>query len=205
MAIISMTEARENQIKEEREEHKRKPKRIYQGLKEEEFIKLLEATGKVEHKIIFLLCYGAGIRLSEAVNIQPNDIDLKTGRMMIRQGKGGKDRTVGVPKGFKEKYLTFLPIKIKARAVESSFLRNSLKAGINEKIGEYTTKNGKVMPLWKYRVHSLRHSWAVRALEKGVPINVVQQILGHENLATTTRYTKIGANDAIQALIDKGI
>jgi len=182
----------------------RKIKRIYEGLTEDEFIKLLNVTKKLHHKLAFILGYGSGLRVSEIIKLQPADVDFKAGKIFVRMGKGSKDRIVNIPKQFKEKYLSVLPIDISVRALEAIFLRNSLKAGINRIIGYYDAK-GKNMPLYRLRVHSLRHSYAIRALELGVPINQLQILLGHENLATTSKYTKANPHDAIQSIIDKGV
>ena len=192
-------------ISETPQKQKRKPKRLYEGLSEEQFEALLKETKKPEHYIAFLLGWGSRLRLSEIVNLQPSDVDLKANKIFVRQAKGSKDRIANLPKGFKEKYLNLLPLKLKKRAIESAFTRLSFKAGFNIKIGEYTTEAGKVMPLYKYRVHCLRHSFALRALEKGVPLNMVQALLGHENLATTNRYTKVNPQDALSMILERGV
>jgi integrase/recombinase XerD len=201
MTIISIDEAREN-IADEKQ--KRKAKRIYEGLSEDEFAKLLDITKKPHHKLAFLLAYGSGLRISEVVNLQKTDIDLKSNKLFVRQGKGSKDRVVNIPKQMKDKYIENLPFKITQRALEAIFLRNSLKAGIN-KIIAYYDANGKQIPIYKYHFHSLRHSYALRALEKGVPTNMLQALLGHESLATTDRYTKVNQTDAIAKIMEKGV
>jgi len=183
---------------------KRKAKRIYEGLTEEEFVKLLSVTSKIHHQTAFLLAYGSGLRISEVIKLQPEDVDFKGNKIFIRQGKGSKDRIVSIPKQLKDKHVKALPIKISSRALEMVFLRNSLKAGINHQIASYSAK-GKQIPIYKYHYHSLRHSFAKRALEKGLQINYLQTLMGHENIATTNRYTKANPTDAIQAVLDKGI
>ena len=201
MPIISIDEAREEAGAEKK---KRRAQRIYEGLSEEEFTKLLDITKKPHHKLAFLLAYGSGLRISEVIALQKTDIDLKANKIFIRQGKGSKDRVVNVPKQMKDKYIDHLPFKISQRALEAIFLRNSLKAGINKVIAHYAA-NGKQIPIYKYHFHSLRHSYAIRALEKGVPTNMLQALLGHESLATTDRYTKVNQSDAIAKIMEKGV
>jgi len=201
MAIISMDEGRDEQVVEKK---KRKARRIYEGLSEEEFTKLLNITKKPHHKLAFLLAYGSGLRISEVINLQKSDVDLKSNRVFIRQGKNSKDRAVHTPKQLKEKHIESLPFTITQRALEAVFLRNTLKVGINKVIAHYMA-NGKQIPIYKYHFHSLRHSFALRALDKGVPTNVLQAILGHDSLATTDRYTKVNQTDAIAKIMEKGV
>jgi len=183
----------------------RKIQRIYEAVTEEEFIKFLTVTKKPHHRVYFTGVYGCGIRPSELTNLQPEDINFKDNKIMIRQGKGSKDRMVNVPKHWKAKDVQYFPMKITVRALEAVFLRNSFKAGINKIIGYYKTKNGKEVPLYRLHVHSLRHSFATRSLAKGLPLHYLQALMGHANLATTSRYTKANPIDAIQDIIDRGI
>jgi integrase/recombinase XerD len=201
MAIIPIDQHNE-EVSDEKQ--KRKAKRIYEGMNEADFIKLLENTPKAHHQLAFLLAYGAGLRISEVIKLKQEDVDLKANKIFIRQGKGSKDRIVNIPKQLKDKHVKLLPITISSRALERVFLRSSLKAGINRVIDSYQA-TGKSVPIYKYHFHSLRMSFALRALEKGIPINQVQILMGHENLATTNRYTKANPTDAIQSVMDKGV
>jgi len=182
----------------------RKIKRIYEAPTREEIAKLLQVTRKIHHETAWILAFGSGLRIGEVLGLQPDDVDLKTKRIFIRQGKGKKDRVVNASKLLKEKHIACLPIKITARALEAVFLRLSLKAGINRIIAHYEAK-GKQMPIYKYHFHSLRHHFATQALAKGLPVNFLQTLLGHESLATTNRYTKANPQDAIQAALDRGM
>jgi len=175
-----------------------KPKRIYEAVTKEQFKKLVEHTKKPVHKICFILAYGAGLRISEVSNLQKEDIDLDSHKIFLRQAKGQKDRVVNTPKWLKRAHLKYFPVKIGERAINKAFHRMSMKAGFNSVL--YIDKAG--MPRYKYKFHSLRHSFATRAIEKGVPINQVQLLLGHENLSTTNRYTKANPSDAIQSILD---
>ena len=117
------------------EKNKRKAQRIYEGLSEEEFLKLLTQTKKLHHQLAFLLAYGCGLRISEVITLKPEDVDLKSNKIFIRQGKGSKDRIVNVPKQLKEKHIKLLPLNITTRALEMVFLRNKIgRASCRERV-----------------------------------------------------------------------
>jgi len=164
----------------------RKPKKLPVEVSEEEFTKLLSVTKKMHHKVAFLLAWGSGMRVSEVLNVKPNDIDIQKKRIRINQGKGGKDRIVPIPKGFKRKHIDMLPLEMGARALQRAFLRACERSGIV-----------KTKPTIHF--HSLRHGFATRLLESGAPINQVQLLMGHSNLSTTSVYTKANPVDALKS------
>ena len=193
----------------------KKPKRIYEDVHEEDFIKLLEVTKKKEHRLAFILAYGSGLRISEIAGgkrsdgtimkkLMPEDIHLKDHKIFVRQAKGMKDRITYSPKWLKQKDLKKLPIKIGKRAVQGAFLRLSLKAGINWKIGEYM-RNNKEVPIYRYHFHCLRSSFVTRLLNKGVPVHHVKLLAGHASLSTTSGYAKSNPVDAIESVFRRGL
>lgn len=187
----------------------RKPTREYESLSDDDFAKLLLVTKKPHHKVALLIAYYAGLRISEILALQPEDIDLKTRKIFVRQGKGSKDRTVNCPKRFRAIYLQYLPLKIKKRALEAVFLRNTMKCGINRIIGYFDrkdsrTKQLKQIPIYRFHFHCLRKSYGTHLLEAGVPPNMVQTLLGHASLATTTKYTGANQSSAIDAALQAG-
>lgn len=196
---------------------KKAASRIYDPVKMDEFYKLLKATKKEIHRLAFILAMGSGLRISELVGgvredgtliqaLSPNNVNLKTKLIMIRSAKGKKDRLTNVPKWFKEKHLKFLPLQIGERALEKAFTRNSLKAGINEVIDTYerVLKDGTVqkVPIFRLKFHSLRRGYATEMFNRNIPANIVQAHMGHDNLATTTKYTKSNVEDSIGRVMD---
>jgi len=153
------------------------------SLKEEEFALLLKNTLKAHHKIAFLLGFGAGLRVSEVVNLRAQDIDFKGKKILIRQGKGLKDRVVPLPKGFKIRMIDYLP-KCSQRSLQRAF-KSSLKRSGIEREG--------------LKFHSLRHSFATHLLEKGMPINQLQLLMGHSNIKVTSIYLKANPLEAIKS------
>ena len=176
-------------------------KRIYEPVSEEDFIKLLKATNKPHHKICFILAYGSGLRVSEINKLKKESFNFKTNQIFIRQAKGDKDRVTFLTKQFKKDYLKYIPIKIGERAISKAFLSASLRAGFNSVI--YTDKKG--IPRYRFHFHSLRHSFATRCLEKGLPIHHLQGFLGHANISTTSSYLKSNPKDAVEKALDIGI
>jgi|SRR5271169_3244113 site-specific recombinase XerD len=159
----------------------------------DEVRRFLSCLGSVKHHAILTTCYGAGLRISEAVRLKASDID--SGRMVIRvaQGKGQKDRYVMLsPKlldtlrrywrGVRPKDWLFpgdLPGQPITRfAVACACEKARRRAGIAK----------PVTP------HSLRHAFAVHLLETGTDVRTIQLLLGHRNLTTTARYLRIAAS-----------
>lgn len=137
-----------------------------------------------------------GMRLSEVVNLKVDDVDIRD-RMVSLVGKGGLSRTILIPKEVFNELNEWLLKRVKIKT-ESDHL--FVKKSGHEWISIYPvyvqrrlkTISKKLYP------HRLRHTFAIRSILSGVPINVVQDILGHTNLATTSIYTK--ATGAMQNL-----
>ena len=197
------------------EKPKKKPKRIYEAVNEEDFVKLLKVTKKTEHRLAFILAYGSGLRISEITGgtrgdgtimkkLMPEDIHIKEHKIFIRQAKGRKDRVTYSPKWLKQSDLKHFPLKVGKRAIQGAFLRNSIRAGINWEIDKYIRGN-KEIPIYRYHFHCLRSSFVTRLLNKGVPIHHVKLLAGHESLSTTSGYAKSNPVDAIESILAKGL
>lgn len=180
---------------------KKKASRIYTALSDDEFLKLLKATHKPIHRICFILAAESGLRVSEISNLKIEDINLKEHKIFIRQAKGLKDRVVNTPKHLKTKDLVYFPITIQERAISKAFLGASKRAGINSVI--YTDAAGR--PRYKFHFHCLRHTYCQYLLKNKIPVNDVQRLLGHANLATTSRYAQRSSEDAIASVLERGL
>ena len=161
-------------------------KKLPKSVTPEEFPLLIKATRRKdkEAKIGFLLAYGSGLRLSEVLAVKPENIIDK--RIEVLDGKGGKDRIVPLPKGWKDWMTSMLPITKSGRSLERNF--------------KSAAKKSKLNPL--YTFHSLRHGFATRLVENNVPISHVQSLMGHSNLATTSIYTRARPVDALKSYED---
>ena len=164
---------------------KYKPERLPKSMKDEEFrilIKNLKDDKRYkESKVAFLLAYESGFRISEIKGLKKEHIDAKAKRIFIERGKFSKDRVVPLPKTWKSWMMDYIPIKKTVRSLERNFKIASKKGGLNQ----------------KYTFHSLRHSFATNCLERGMPINQVQLLMGHSSIEATNVYIKANPLDAL--------
>jgi len=165
------------------------PRKLPTALTIDEFTKLIKNTYKPHHKVAFLLGFGSGLRISEVTNLQPNNVSISDKKIMVREGKGSKDRVVPLPKGFKESHLKLLPLKCGVRSLQRAFKSACERAKLLE-----------VKP--NLHFHSLRHSFATRMMEQGVPLSHIQILLGHSNISTTSVYLVANPKDALKSYED---
>lgn len=165
----------------------RKSRKLPKAVRPEDFKTLIKIMPKkdIRTKIAFLLAYGSGLRISEVIRLKPDNIN---GTIFIEESKYGVERIVPVPKGWRDEFKKYLPFRYSndksgIRTLQKKFLRYKEKAGLNP----------------KYTFHSLRHGFATRCIENGVPLNQLQVLLGHANIATTSVYVKANPKDAIKS------
>ena len=151
------------------------------GLTSEEFQRLIKATPQKDKvaRIAFLLGYGSGLRISEVTKLLKDHV--RETLIEVWEGKGGVDRTVPLPKGWKQWMTAMLPLKKSDRTLQRKFKKYAKAAGLQE----------------HYVFHSLRHGFGLRAIEKGIPANQVQLLMGHSSLSVTNVYTKARPQDAL--------
>jgi integrase/recombinase XerD len=158
----------------------------------------VDALGRRDRAILETL-YGAGLRISELVGLDVDDVDLGAGTLLVRSGKGSKSRRVPVGRLARAAigdYLTITrPQLVRARALSSGgamFLNarggRLSRQGCWKILKGYARQAGvgeRVSP------HTLRHSFATHMLDGGADIRVVQELLGHASLSTTQVYTLV--------------
>jgi integrase/recombinase XerD len=188
----------------ERIAYAREPRKLPAVLSADEVVRLLEAVPSLRARVALTAAYAAGLRVSEAVGLKVADID--SGRMVMRieRGKGGKERYVMLSEqllGILRSYwrltrpMRFLfPGRTPDKPIEPNVLHAACRsaraaAGIDKRVS----------------VHVLRHSFATHLLESGVDIRIIQVLLGHENLSTTARYTRVSTHliSATQSPLDR--
>jgi integrase/recombinase XerD len=161
-------------------------------LTREQMLQLIKAERSLKKRTIFITIYAAGLRVSEAVKLATSDIDSKRQVIHVRQGKGHKDRYVMLS----EQLLNILrnywrrttsrrsPLP---RHAEPSHYHPFGTASIRE-AADSAGLGDAVTP------HTLRHSFATHLLEQGVDIRVIQGLLGHRQITSTTRYARVALN-----------
>lgn len=150
---------------------------------------IVQATKNSKHKLMLALAYGAGLRVSEVVNLRVSGVDLARMAITIAGGKGNKDRLSVIP----EKLVSELS-RVVAGRDQAAFLFESERGGkLTTRSAQMVMKNAlKQAKINKGATfHSLRHSFATHLLENGVDIRHIQQLLGHSSITTTQRYTKV--------------
>ncbi|AEH23804.1 site-specific tyrosine recombinase/integron integrase [Pyrococcus yayanosii] len=169
------------------------PRTLPKSLTVEEVRRLLSVIPptKRRDRLIVLLLYGAGLRVSELCNLKKSDIDFERSLIIVRGGKGGKDRVVPISKVLLEGIRAYL----ESRNDDSEYLlveeRRKRKDRLSPKTVWYLLKKYGERAGVEVTPHRLRHSFATHMLERGVDIRVIQELLGHSNLATTQIYTKV--------------
>jgi len=161
-----------------------------------EIKQMIDVTTNIKHKCIIGLLYSAGLRRGELMNLQLNDI--LSGQMLIKvkNGKGNKDRYVGLS----EHVLQMLRKYYKAYEPKHWLLEGGNgKQYSPESIGN-VVKNAAVKAGIRRRVtpHMLRHSFATHHLESGTDLRYIQVFLGHGSSKTTEIYTRVAKTDFLK-------
>ena len=144
----------------------------------------------LRYRAALMTCYGAGLRISEAVSLKIADIDSKRKLIRVEQGKGGKDRYAMLS----PRLLAVLRAYWRA-ARPQHWLFPSWREGRHMNIGSLSqacrdAARRSGLPK-RITAHTLRHSFATHLLENGTDIRVIQVLLGHGRIDTTARYARV--------------
>lgn len=175
--------------------HKIKTKTVVKNTISDEGIEKLRDHCRERRDLAIIdLLYSTGIRVGELVNLNIDDVDLE-GRECVVYGKGGKERRVY----FDAKAKVHLKEYIENRCDDNEALFVTLDAPYDRlKISgvEIRLRNlGRQLNLEKIHPHKFRRSMATRAIDKGMPIEQVQKILGHSQIDTTMQYAMVNQNN----------
>ena len=147
-------------------------------------------------RLLLELLYGCGIRNSELVGINVDDIRLSAEAILIR-GKGKKERYVPFGDAVRTALATYLP---RRQQVVRGQKQNNAALLINQRGGRLTTRSvGRIIKTIAVarglppdvHPHTLRHAFGTHLLEEGADLRAIQEMLGHERLSTTQRYTQL--------------
>jgi integrase/recombinase XerD len=170
--------------------HVRRPHKLPVVLSQEEVLAFFDHIPSLKYRAALMTCYGAGLRVSEAVALKVSDIDSQRKLLRVEQGKGQKDRYAMLsprllevlrryyraarpqeylfPSWRKDHHLCTTSLQLACREA-------TLRAGIHKRV----------------TVHTLRHSFATHLLENGTDIRIIQVLLGHSRIDTTARYAAV--------------
>lgn len=155
----------------------------------EEVQRIIHSKTNVKHRAILMVTYSAGLRLGEVSNLKITDIDSSRMLIHVHQAKGNKDRyTILSPlvldllrtyyRQYKPKEWLFEGMTrdaISHSTIQAVFKSAMYKSNIHKKAG----------------IHSLRHSFATHLLEQGVALPIIQQMMGHKSLKSTSGYLHV--------------
>jgi site-specific recombinase XerD len=159
-------------------------------LSREEIAKLIGECTNLKHRAFFLIAYGGGLRISEIAALRTKDIDSKTMRIFVRDGKGGKDRFTLLSNeclcALREYWSVYRPkhpegwlflgvgnhTHISDAAIANAFDAWTKRVGITKDVS----------------MHTLRHDFATHLLEDGATIFQIKELLGHASLSSTAVY-----------------
>lgn len=166
-------------------------------LSKEELIQLFNSIKNIKHKLLIMLVYNVGLKINEVINLECNDIDIANNTIIIRHKNSKKNRSLRLAPNlsvFIEKYLLkFNPTKelfpgsggkgfYSARNIQLFFQKAVIESGINKPA----------------TLNTLRHSFAVHSLQLGIDVHILKQILGHNNVQTTSAYLQFVTIDFSQ-------
>jgi integrase/recombinase XerD len=180
------------------------PKRLPKYLTDEEVRKVIDVIKSHRNKTIVMLLYSSGMRISELWSLNRDTIDFKNKQMRI-VGKGNKERTAFLNEETKEMLEKYLASRIDDNP--ALFVNcNAERLGRRE-IQKFMKKAGLDAGLKKpVTPHKMRHSFGSRMVQNGAPIQVVQQCLGHNDIATTQIYSFLDnktISDGYRSVFDK--
>lgn len=171
----------------------KRPERLPEVLTKEETINILEAIKNPKHKLMISFLYGAGLRVSELLNLRVGDINFENKYGFVRHGKGNKDRIFILP----EKILNQLKELIQLENLSKEdfmFLTNRNERYSPRTIAEIIKKSCEINGIKrKIHPHTMRHSFATHLIQNGNSVNEVQSLLGHKSPETTMIYVHLAS------------
>ncbi|MEQ4210080.1 site-specific tyrosine recombinase XerD [Actinopolymorpha sp. B17G11] len=178
------------------------PRRLPKALPVSDVGRLLDAAGigdtplALRDRALLELLYGTGARISEAVGLDVDDLDLAVGEVLLR-GKGGKERVVPVGSYASEAVSAY---QVRARPALATAGRGTPALFLNARGGRLSRQSAwtvlrhaaeRAKVTAEVSPHTLRHSFATHLLDGGADVRVVQELLGHASVTTTQVYTLV--------------
>ena len=168
------------------------PKELPSFLTKEEVVRLINSIENHKHKLIVMLMYSAGLRVSEVVNLRVRDFQFDNNYGWVRKGKGRKDRLFIVAQKLKNELFDFME---KENLTYDSFVFGGRNGHLSQKSVYNIVKSAARIADIKKNVHphTLRHSFATHLIEDGYDVSSVQSLLGHNSSQTTMVYVHMAS------------
>ena len=182
----------------------KKEKKLPVVLTMEECLQIFKVVDNPKHKLLLLIGYGAGLRVSEIVSLKWSDILFEEHKIHVKNAKGKKDRMVMLPYSIVTSLQLYRELyNGKHYVFDGQFAGEPYSTGSVQQVMRNALKLTGLEK--KATVHTLRHSFATHLLENGTDIRYIQQFLGHSSIKTTTVYTHLTktAVDKIQSPLDR--
>ena len=174
----------------------KEPRKLPTVLSPEEVKDIFDVTENLKHKAILMTVYSAGLRVSEVCNLKITDIDSKNMQILIREGKGKKDRYSLLSKAnleiLREYWKRYHPTEY---LFSGRYRTDAITPRSVQLVMEKSLKKTKITK--KASIHTLRHSFATHLLDAGTDICYIQRLLGHTRITTTTIYLHLRRLDLL--------
>ena len=171
----------------------RVPRPLPRHLSDEDVVVLFESIKNLRDRAMFKVMLRCGLRVEEVASLALSAIDFKRSRIVVKSGKGGKDRIVYISRDAQEALLAYLRVRPSSKAkkvfvVEKGPYRGKPLSvrGIQKRI-EYYARKTKL----KVSCHHLRHTMATQLLNAAAEVVTIQDLLGHNWIKTTERYCTV--------------
>jgi len=174
-----------------------------------QLLRVLRAAGRwafaaERDRALFEVLYGSGLRRGECVRLDLADVDLAEGTLLIRNGKGRKDRVVPLTGRARQAIAAYLAA-VRPRLADSSGERALFLSVRGGRLGvsglsRVVAKAARDAGVQGVSTHSLRHACATHLLQGGADVRAIQRLLGHKRINTTALYTRVESREVAEML-----
>lgn len=158
-------------------------------LSREEIRELLARTSNDKHRVMLMATYGAGLRVSEVVQLEVQDIHSQRMLIHVRNGKGGKDRYTLLSQRLLAELRRYWLVDRPQRWLFPNRDGNPMSRDNLQQV--YYKAKERAGITRGHGIHCLRHSFATHLLEAGVDLTIIARLLGHRSLSTTAKYLHV--------------
>ena len=170
--------------------------KLPQILSKEEMKKVISAEKNIKHRLLLMLVYSSGLRVSEVVTLKKGHIDLTRKIIFVEQGKGRKDRYTLLSENAADFLVQYYDtFNIETWLFPGQPKTNHLSIRSAQHIVDKAVRNAGVTK--RVSIHGLRHTFATHLLESGTDIRYIQTLLGHKSISTTERYTHVAKKNVL--------